>query len=241
VVPVDLDLAKHAGRGRELVLETRGYEQTGEADRAWWGAPVLTVDREAPWLSCTWWTRSGPTTLASMATRARRPPSSTPSPGLVVFDAAVVHASWTKPSVASISPPGCPAAPGGAAARPLDASNVTIAQRLDERGWATGAAIANSVIYGPSPRSTAASTSSPGCTGRRPAQQAGGADVVVDSALAFLRSRRGLATFLFVHTMDPHVPYEPPAPFDRMFQPFPPRHPAHDPEPTTRSRSTGSA
>ena len=28
--PLDVDLAKHAGRGRELVLETRGYEQTGD-------------------------------------------------------------------------------------------------------------------------------------------------------------------------------------------------------------------
>ena len=69
-----------------------------------------------------------------------------------------------------------------------------------------------------------------------------GADVVVDSALAFLRSRRGLPTFLYVHTMDPHVPYAPPAPFDRMFEPLPTaEHPARDPrtdykEPLDRER-----
>ena len=47
-MPGDVDLAPHAGRGRELVLETRGYEQTGEARRAFWGAPAITVDRKAP-------------------------------------------------------------------------------------------------------------------------------------------------------------------------------------------------
>jgi hypothetical protein len=42
--------------------------------------------------------------------------------------------------------------------------------------------------------------------------------------------------------MDPHVPYEPPPPFDRMFEPFPTEgHPAHDPrtdykEPLDRER-----
>jgi len=69
-----------------------------------------------------------------------------------------------------------------------------------------------------------------------------GADVVVDSALAFLRSRRGLNTFLYVHTMDPHVPYAPPPPFDQMFEPHPnAEHPARDPrtdykEPLDRER-----
>jgi hypothetical protein len=47
------------------------------------------------------------------------------------------------------------------------------------------------------------------------------ADVVVDRALHFIDSRRGLPTFVYVHTMDPHVPYQPPAPFDRMFEPHP--------------------
>jgi hypothetical protein len=68
---------------------------------------------------------------------------------------------------------------------------------------------------------------------------------VVDAALGFLRAKRGLPTFLYVHTMDPHVPYAPPAPFDRMFEPFPtPEHPAQDPrtdykEPLDRERMIG--
>ena len=65
---------------------------------------------------------------------------------------------------------------------------------------------------------------------------------VVDTALRWLDSRRGIPNFLYVHTMDPHVPYAPPPPFDRMFEPHPsPEHPAVDPrtdykEPLDRER-----
>jgi hypothetical protein len=51
-----------------------------------------------------------------------------------------------------------------------------------------------------------------------------------------------MPTFLYIHTMDPHVPYAPPAPFDRMFEPHPTEtHPARDPrtdfkEPLDRER-----
>ena len=66
--------------------------------------------------------------------------------------------------------------------------------------------------------------------------------MVVDAALAFLRSRAGLPTFLYVHTMDPHVPYAPPPPFDRMFEPFPTeghpgRRPAHRLQGAARPRA----
>ena len=48
-VPVDVDLSEFAGKGRELVLETRGYEETGEPGQAWWGTPAVSVPgRPAP-------------------------------------------------------------------------------------------------------------------------------------------------------------------------------------------------
>jgi hypothetical protein len=68
------------------------------------------------------------------------------------------------------------------------------------------------------------------------------ADVVVDAALGFLDARRGFPRFLYVHTMDPHVPYGSPAPFDRKFEPHPaPGREAADPrsdyrEPLDRDR-----
>jgi hypothetical protein len=54
---------------------------------------------------------------------------------------------------------------------------------------------------------------------------------VVDAALRWLDQSPGLPSFLYVHTMDPHVPYMPPPPFDRKYPPFPelPDHPATDP------------
>ena len=88
---------------------------------------------------------------------------------------------------------------------------------LQAKGYATGAAIANSVIYG-SGRAVRAGVrlTSPACTEPedRPSKLVEAAGVV-DEALRFLDRRRGFPTFLYVHTMDPHVPYAPPAPFDR--------------------------
>ncbi len=65
---------------------------------------------------------------------------------------------------------------------------------------------------------------------------------MVDAALAWLDARRGFPTFLYVHTMDPHVPYAPPPPFDRKYEPHPTAdHPGQDPrsdykEPLDRER-----
>ncbi len=244
-VPVDVDLAKQAGRGRELVLETRGYEQTGEAERAWWGAPALTVDGRAP-LAIVYLvdTLRADHTGVYGYPRKTTPELDAFARDAVVFDAAVMHASWTKPSVASILTSRLPGQHRAVQLRDrLDPSNVTVAERLRARGWATGAAIANSVIYGAESEFDRGFEVFAGLHGdddRR--SKLVGADVVVDSALAFLRSRRGMPAFLYVHTMDPHVPYEPPPPFDRMFEPFPTEgHPGHDPrtdykEPLDRER-----
>ncbi len=244
-VPVDVDLAKQAGRGRELVLETRGYEQAGDPEHAWWGTPAITVARRAP-LTIVYLVdtlRADHTGVYGYA-RKTTPELDAFAKDAVVFDAAIAHASWTKPSVASILTSRLPGQHKAVQLRdPLDPSNVTIAQRLDERGWATGAAIANSVIYGAESEFDRGFDVFAGLHGEGDQRsKLVGADVVVDSALAFLRSRQGLPTFLYVHTMDPHVPYEPPPPFDRMFEPFPTEgHPARDPrtdfkEPLDRER-----
>ncbi|HUL78549.1 MAG TPA: sulfatase [Vicinamibacteria bacterium] len=244
-VPVDVDLGKMAGRGRELILETRGYEETGDAKRAWWGTPVLTVERKAP-LAIVYLVdtlRADHTGVYGYA-RKTTPELDAFARDAVVFDAAVAHASWTKPSVASILTSRLPGQHRAVQLRdPLDPSNVTVAQRLDARGFATGAAIANSVIYGAESEFDRGFGFFAGLHGEDDQRsKLVGADVVVDTALAFLRSRRGLPTFLYVHTMDPHVPYAPPPPFDRMFEPYPTEdHPARDPrtdykEPLDRER-----
>ena len=35
----DVDLSKHAGLGRELIFETRGFEEANDPRRAFWGVP----------------------------------------------------------------------------------------------------------------------------------------------------------------------------------------------------------
>jgi arylsulfatase A-like enzyme len=242
----EADLARFAGKGRELVLETRGYEETGDPVRAFWGAPtVSSAAHEAPLVvvylvdtlradHCGIYGYSRDTTpeLDAFARDA------------VVFEAAVAHASWTKPSVASLLTSRLPAHHRAVQLRdPLDPAHPTIATRLAERGWSNGAAIANSVIYGEESAFDPGFAVFAGLHGEDDRRsKLVGADVVVDSALTFLRARRGLATFLYVHTMDPHVPYAPPPPFDRMFEPHPAEgHPAQDPrtdyqEPLDRER-----
>jgi arylsulfatase A-like enzyme len=244
-VPVDVDLARFAGKRRELVLETRGYEQTGEAGRAFWGTPALTVSRQAPlaiiYLVDT--LRADHTGVYGYP-RPTTPELDAFAGDAVVFEAAVAHASWTKPSVASILTSQLPGQHRAVQLRdPLDPSQVTLAQRLEAQGFATGAAIANSVIYGEESAFDRGFDVFAGLHGDDDTRsKLVGADVVVDQALAFLRARRGMPTFLYIHTMDPHVPYAPPAPFDRMFEPHPTEtHPARDPrtdfkEPLDRER-----
>jgi arylsulfatase A-like enzyme len=248
-VEAHVDLAKYAGASRELVLETHGYEERGEPAQAFWGTPAITLPgRRAPlaiiYLVDT--LRADHTGVYGYA-RNTTPELDAFARDAVVFDQAIMHASWTKPSVASILTSELPAQHRAVQLRDaLDARNVTVAQRLDERGFATGAAIANSVIYGAEShfdRGFSVFTGLHGEDDRR--SKLTSADVVVDAALAFLSSRQGMPSFLYVHTMDPHVPYAPPPPFDRMFEPFPTAdHPARDPrtdykEPLDRARMIG--
>ena len=244
-VPLDVDLSRFAGKGRELVLETRGYEKAGDTGHAFWGTPAITVSRKAP-LAIVYLvdTLRADHTGVYGYERQTTPELDAFARDAVVFETAVVHASWTKPSVASILTSHLPGQHRAVQLRdPLDPSQVTIAQRLDAQGFATGAAIANSVIYGAESAFDRGFDLFAGLHGDDDTRsKLVGADVVVDQALAFLRSRRGLPTFLYVHSMDPHVPYAPPAPFDRMFEPHASEaHPARDPrtdykEPLDRER-----
>jgi sulfatase-like protein len=125
----------------------------------------------------------------------------------------------------------------------LDDGQVTLAEMLQAKGYATGAAVANSVIYQEGANFEQGFESFAGLHGAddRPSKVVEAAGVV-EEALRWLDSRRGMPRFLYVHTMDPHVPYTPPSPFDQMFEPHPtPDHPANDPrgdykEPLDRER-----
>ncbi len=245
-VPVELDLDDYSGSEIELVFETRGYEESGEPEAAWWGAPAVTVRSTGAPLAILYLvdTLRADHTGVYGYERSTTPELDAFARDAVVFETAIVHSSWTKPSVASILTSLLPGQHRAVQLRDaLDPSNVTLAQRLDERGWATGAAIANSVIYGAESTFDRGFDYFAGLHGEDDRRsKLVDADVVVDAALSFIESRQGLPTFLYVHTMDPHVPYSPPPPFDRMFEPHPAEgHPARDPrtdflEPLDRDR-----
>ena len=244
-VTAEVDLAKYAGT-TELVLETRGYEEGAEPKRAFWGAPAVTADG-----------KTAPLVIVYLVDTLRAdhtgpygyPRDTTPkldafAKDAVVFDQAIAAASWTKPSVASLLTSLPPGRHRAVQLRDrLDVSLLTLPEMLQARGYATGAAVANSVIYLPAANFQQGFDYFEGLHGEegRPSKIVEAAPVV-DRALAWIDARRGLPTFLYVHTMDPHVPYTPPAPFDMQFEPHPtPEHPGQDPrtdykEPADRER-----
>jgi arylsulfatase A-like enzyme len=231
-------LGRFAGKGRELVLETRAFEKDGDLFRAHWGGPAISVDP-------TFAVGKNPLVIVYLVDTLRAD-HTTPygyerktTPALqkfagdaVLFESAIAHSSWTKPSVASLMTSRLPSRHRAVQLRDsLDAGQVTLAEMLNGRGFATGAVIANAVIYAADSnlhQGFDVFAGLHGGEGRR--SKTVDAGLVVDRALDFLDSRRGLPTFLYVHTMDPHVPYSPPAPFDTLFDPKPaPGHPGVDP------------
>jgi arylsulfatase A-like enzyme len=245
-VDVDVDLSKHAGRGTELVLETRGFEEEGEPRRAFWATPALTVrDDRAP-LAIVYLvdTLRADHTTPYGYTRDTTPELARFAKDAVVFDKAISQASWTKPAVASILTSLLPGRHRAVQLRDaLDSGIVRLPEMLQTRDYATGAAIANSVIYSRGTNFEKGFDFYAGLhgAGDRPSKVVE-AGPVVDTALKWLDTRRGFPRFLYVHTMDPHVPYTPPAPFDRKYEPHPaPGQTAEDPrndyhEPLDRDR-----
>src|SRR4029078_6286767 len=148
--PVDVDLSAHAGRGRELVFETRGFEKDEDARQAFWGDPGITVpDDRAPialvYLVDT--LRSHHTTLYADC-RDTTPHLAAFARDAVVFDQAISAASWTKPAVASLMTSLLPGRHRAVQLRDsLDPPRVTLAEMVQTHDVATGAAVANSVIY----------------------------------------------------------------------------------------------
>ena len=232
-VDADVDLSAFAGPDVELIFETHGYEENGDVDVAYWGAPALNAPQPAPlvvlYLIDT--LRADHTSVYGYG-RDTTPRLSALARDGVVFEQAIAQASWTKPSVASIltslPPHRHQVVQLGDA---LDVKLVTLAERLQLHGFSTGAAIANVVIYGKDTHFEQGFDFYQGLHDPRdrPSKTVRAAPVV-DAALHWLDQRRGQPQFLFVHTMDPHVPYTPPPPFNQMFEPHPaPGHPGSDP------------
>jgi arylsulfatase A-like enzyme len=238
-LPLQVDLSGHSGRDTHIILETRGFEKTDHVGRAFWGTPTITASRP----------RSAALAVVYLVDTLRAdhlplygyPRDTAPELGRfardgIVFDQAIAPSSWTKPSVASLLTSLLPREHRCVQFyTPLDPAFVTLAELLRERGFGTGAVVANRLVHAQDAQFHQGFeyfTAPPAPQGAREA---------VDTALAYLRTRQGLPTFLYVHTMDPHTPYTPPPPFDRRFEPAPaPGRAAAEPqdyqEPADRDR-----
>jgi arylsulfatase A-like enzyme len=138
------------------------------------------------------------------------------------YQDAWASAPWTLPAVASIvtgQPPHVHGAGRGArGVHPVRPTVPTLAEKLHEAGWSTSAVV--SVIWC-SPESGLARgfdrydhhTSDASNVGTRDARE------TTDHALAAARAAGRRDLFLVVHYFDPHLTYDPPAPFDTMFDP----------------------
>jgi len=159
----------------------------------------------------------------------------------VRFERAVATAPWTLPSHASMFTGLYPRELSTGWTTPLDHGPKTLAERFSERGYVTGGFVANfrytSHEYGLSRgfqiyRDYAVTPSEVvGATmlGRRaisvwnrvehdyilPGRKDG--NRVVDEFLAFEQARGDRPYFAFLNLFDPHEPYAPAAPYDRLF------------------------
>lgn len=152
----------------------------------------------------------------------------------VVYTEARSTSSWTLPSHASLftglwphshgagygSGEGVrvagrdPDAGGVPPVRPLGPEPATLAEMLDEQGYATGAVVAGpymnrafGVARGFASYHDSGVTSGPGLL----------AEEVTDQALSWLEANAGRPRFLFLNYFDPHVPYYPPPSFRSAF------------------------
>jgi choline-sulfatase len=137
-----------------------------------------------------------------------------------LFENAVSQAPLTPPSHASMFTGTYPPVhkvrdTGGFVLQP---EHTTLAEVLQQQGWETAAFVGSSVLkksFGfdqgfavyddqmPKPDVSAVAS-------EYPERRAG---EVVDRAIGWLNSQSGKPFFLWVHLFDPHVPYDPPAPF----------------------------
>jgi arylsulfatase A-like enzyme len=234
-VTADVDLAAHEGRRVEIAFETTGYEETGDPAGAFWATPALIVPdgAETPLVivylvDCL---RADHTTPYGYS-RNTTPRLEAFAADAVLFEQAIASSGWTKPSVASLFTSLLPDRHGVMQLPdPLDGDLVTLAEMLKAHGYSTGAVVANATLYARGSgfhQGFDVFAGVRGAEGRR--SKIVDAARVVDRSLAILDARRGLPTFLYVHTMDAHVPYVPPEPFDRLYGPPPtPDRPASDP------------
>lgn len=127
-----------------------------------------------------------------------------------VFEAAIAPENWTLPSTASLLTGLFPTTHGAQRERDaLSPEVLLLPQFLQQQGFRTAGFVANGHVSGPAGFERGWDSFKnyikEGVSGR--------ADDVFNDALAWIRANRGSPFFVYLHTVDPHVPYDPPGRF----------------------------
>lgn len=215
-----VDLARFAGQVARIDLVAEG---TGEGGRVAWAVPAIMV--APPQVAELRPVRNVVVllidTLRASKLRPYNPQSRVRTPVLdriasegTLFEAAQSQENWTKPSVASVLTGLTPMTHGAKtdAARVPDAAEM-VSEVFDAAGFATGSFLANGYVsdrfgfdqgwdhytnYIRENRSTEAEN-------------------VFGEAGNFIEQHRDERFFVYIQTIDPHVPYDPPAEFLQMY------------------------
>ncbi|MEN8163832.1 MAG: sulfatase, partial [Acidobacteriota bacterium] len=130
----------------------------------------------------------------------------------ILFTNAIAQSSWTKASVASIFTGVWPPAHGANGPEDILPEGLpTLTERLAEAGYQTAAVIANAYVNRPFgfARGFDHFTFLP--------DGEGSSEAINDSIVQWLDQNPEEPFFLYVHTIDPHAPYEAPEPFQSRF------------------------
>lgn len=136
----------------------------------------------------------------------------------VLFTNAQAQSSWTRPAVASLLTGLWPQQHHTISKEAvLPAEAVTLAEALRNRGYATAAVVGNgnvANIYGFSQGFSFFRY----LENVRPGQPVARATEINEAVVEWLDQREGQRPFfLFIHTVDPHLPYDPPEPYRSAF------------------------
>jgi arylsulfatase A-like enzyme/Tfp pilus assembly protein PilF len=104
----------------------------------------------------------------------------------------------------------------------LSPSQTTLAKILQEQGWDTAAFVGSAVLkrrFGLNQGfATYDDEMPPQANGSAEAEPERRAEEVVNRAVKWLDARSGKPFFLWAHLYDPHIPYDPPAPFREKYR-----------------------
>jgi len=220
--PADIDLTRLADRDVQLTLTTRfeGSDSRPPSGIFGWGRPSLVprVTSEDPPRSLIIWLTD---TLRADHLgcygyhRHTSPHIDTFAAEAIRFEDLIAQSSWTKASIASMLTGLFPSFHGAEDRDDKLYPNLTtLTQILKKAGFNTSAFSANPSFFA---REWGLSKGFDEVWYYHQRREVASTKKIMADLEPWLISHAGEQIFLFVHTMDPHAPYKPPEPYNRMF------------------------